>query len=158
MGDVLIQFIPLALAAIAPGMIIATLVFLGTQNGLVKAAAFTLGKYVVYIGWGILFMLFSDWIATTEGFEAPTFPVLKVILGILLLVLAFRNLFKDSDPEESSTPKWMSSLENASSPAVFGIGALLSLVQIQSTTEMLFLHSNSSHHSTLVSNSILQSS
>jgi len=51
MGAVLLQILPLALAAIAPTMIGLVVLFLGDDRGVVKALAFILGKYLVYVIW-----------------------------------------------------------------------------------------------------------
>jgi hypothetical protein len=52
MGAVLLQILPLALAAIAPTMIGLVVLFFSDDRGLVKALAFILGKYLVYVIWG----------------------------------------------------------------------------------------------------------
>jgi hypothetical protein len=129
--SVLLQFIPLALAAIAPGLLLVAILLLGTQNGLRKVIAFTLGKYLAYIGWGIVLLILSDVIASAGGIETPTMPAaLKLILGVLLLVLAGRSLVGEDDPD-APPPKWMAALEKPSAAALFGIGVLLSVVQIR---------------------------
>jgi hypothetical protein len=52
MGAVLLQILPLALAAIAPTMIGLVILFLSDDRGLAKTLAFILGKYLVYVMWG----------------------------------------------------------------------------------------------------------
>jgi hypothetical protein len=53
MGTVFLQILPLALAAIAPTMIGLVVLFLSDDRGLVKALAFILGKYIVYVLWDV---------------------------------------------------------------------------------------------------------
>lgn len=55
---------------------------------------------------------------------------LKPILGVLLLVLAGKSLVGEDDPD-APPPKWMAMLEKPGVGALFGIGLLLSVVQIR---------------------------
>jgi hypothetical protein len=131
MISIFLQFIPLALAAISPGFFLVAILLLGTTNGLRKVIAFTLGKYVAYVGWGVVLLIVSDLIANAGGIGMPTIPAaLKLILGVLLLVLAGRSLIGEDDPD-APPPKWMATLEKPGVGALFGIGVLLSVVQIR---------------------------
>lgn len=76
-------------------------------------------------------LILSDVIAGAGGIETPTIPAaLKLILGVLLLVLAGRSLVGEDDPD-APPPKWMAITEKPSVGALFGIGVLLSVVQIR---------------------------
>lgn len=131
MADILLQFIPLALAAVSPVLILAVSMLLGVKNGLSKALAFTVGKYLIYVGWGIVFLRLSERIVLAGGSETPTaVGTIESLLGVLLLVLAGRSLLGEDDPD-APPPKWMSALEKASTRVLFGIGVLLSLIQLR---------------------------
>jgi threonine/homoserine/homoserine lactone efflux protein len=131
MTELLLQFIPLAVAAIAPGLLTIILVVLGTQDGLRKALAFFLGKYLVYIGWGILLLYLSEKISEAGGFEIPTAAsAVQLFLGVLLLVFAVRSLLGDDDPD-APPPKWMTMLDKAGIGIFFGFGALMSVLQVR---------------------------
>jgi len=131
MIEIMIQFIPLALAAVSPILILIVILLIGTEDGLRKASAFTLGKYLVYLGWGVLFLVLMDWIGSAGGVDTPTMPAaMMVLLGILLLVLAGSCLLGEDDPDDVP-PKWMTQLDQQRPAALFGIGALLSVVQIR---------------------------
>jgi hypothetical protein len=54
MGTVFLQILPLALGTIAPTMIGLIVIFLSDDRGLVKALAFILGTYLVYVLWGVV--------------------------------------------------------------------------------------------------------
>jgi hypothetical protein len=54
MGTVLLQILPFALGTIAPTMIGLIVIFLSDDRGLVNALAFILGKYLVYVLWGVV--------------------------------------------------------------------------------------------------------
>lgn len=131
MVEILVQFIPLALASVSPIIMLVVILLIGTKDGLRKSSAFTLGKYLVYLGWGVLFLAILDWIASPGGVETPGIPAaFMVLLGILLFVLAGRSLLGEDNPDDVP-PKWMTLLDQQSAGALFGIGARLSLVQIR---------------------------
>jgi hypothetical protein len=134
---VLLQFIPLALAAVAPAMIVAVILMLSAKGGLAKSLAFILGRILIYTLWGLLFLALAGRLSDTGGGEAsPASMAVKTILGGLLLILAVKIYLGEDDPD-APPPKWMTALEKASSGAMFGIGALLSIVQIRFVLLML---------------------
>jgi hypothetical protein len=137
MVRVLLQFIPLALAAVAPAMIVAVILMLGAKGGLFKSLAFVLGRVVIYTLWGLLFLALASRLSDTGSGEASTASLaVKTMLGGLLLILAVKIHLGEDDPD-APPPKWMTALEMASSGAMFGIGALLSIVQIRFVLLML---------------------
>jgi threonine/homoserine/homoserine lactone efflux protein len=134
---VLLQFIPLALAAIAPAMIVAVILMLSAKGGLAKSLAFVLGRVLIYTLWGLLFLALAVMLSDTGSGEASTASLaIKTILGGLLLILAVKIYMGEDDPD-APPPKWMTALEKASSGAMFAIGALLSIVQIRFVLLML---------------------
>ena len=131
MTNLLLQFIPLALAAIAPVMIMAVIMMLSAKGGLSKALSFILGRILAYALWGMLLLGLSDKLSDTGGGEASTASlVIKSILGILLLVQAVRTFAGEDDPDDPP-PKWMTALDKATPIAMFGIAVLLSIIQLR---------------------------
>ena len=131
MIELLLQFIPLMVAAIAPGIMLIVILLLGAKDGLRKVLAFTLGKYLVYVGWGIFFLFLSGKISEAGGMEMPmAVSAVKLFLGVLLLVLAVKSLLGEADPD-ATPPKWMAAINKANAGMLFGIGALLSVIQIR---------------------------
>lgn len=113
MVEILVQFIPLALASVSPIIMLVVILLIGTKDGLRKSSAFTLGKYLVYLGWGVLFLAILDWIVSPGGVETPGIPAaFMVLLGILLLVLAGRSLLGEDKPDDVPL-KWMTLLDPA---------------------------------------------
>jgi hypothetical protein len=134
---VLVQFIPLALAAIAPAMIVAVTLMLSAKGGLAKSLAFILGRVLIYTLWGALFLALAGRLSDTGSGETSTASLaVKTILGGLLLILAVKIYLGEDDPD-APPPRWMTALEGASSGAMFGIGALLSIVQVRFVLLML---------------------
>jgi hypothetical protein len=138
MLDVILGFIPLALAAIAPVMIMAVVLMLGSKGGLVKSLTFILGRIVAYAAWGLLFLGLTGRLAesTGEGETSPASLAIKALLGGLLLILALKIYLGEDDPD-APPPKWMSALDKATPVALFGIALLLSVVQLRFVLLML---------------------
>ena len=131
MNNLLFQFIPLAVAAIAPVMIMAVIMILSAKGGLGKAISYILGRILAYAFWGVLLLGLNDKLSEVGPGEASTASlVLKSLLGVLLLVLAVRTYFGEDDPD-APPPKWMTTLDKASPIALFGIALLLSLIQLR---------------------------
>lgn len=62
--------------------------------------------------------------------------MVKTLLGGLLLIFAVKIYLGKDDPD-TPPPRWMTALEKAKPGVMFGIGALLSLVQIRFVLLML---------------------
>jgi uncharacterized membrane protein YfcA len=123
MGAVLLQILPLALAAIAPTMIGLVVLFLSDDRGLVKALAFILGKYLVNVIWGWVSLDLAEHITSTSpGGASTSSEVIFLIFGLLLLILAVRNFFGEDDPD-APPPKFMTILDKMGAVKLFG-GAL----------------------------------
>ncbi|MEA1979065.1 MAG: GAP family protein [Chloroflexota bacterium] len=137
MFDLIITFVPLGLAAIAPVMIMAVILMLSAKGGLTKSLAFILGRILCYIIWGMLFLALAGKLAGS-GSEGPSTASLaiKAVLGLLLLVMAVKSFLGEDDPD-APPPKWMTALDNAGAGALFGIGFLLSVIQIRFVLLML---------------------
>ena len=129
MGTALVKILPLALGAIAPTMIGMVVLFLSDDKGLVKSIAFVLGKYIVYVLWGLVSLNLAGHIfSTNPGGASSISEVIFLIFGLLLLILAVRNLFGEDDPD-APPPKILTLLDKLGPVKLFGLGIGLSLMQ-----------------------------
>jgi hypothetical protein len=135
-GNLLIQFLPLAAGAIAPVMIMAVILILSADGGLPKALAFILGRLVAYAIWGVVLLAVSDKLSDGSGETSTGSLVVKGLLGLLLLVMAVRNFVGEDDPD-APPPKWMATLNTTSAPALFGIAVVLSVIQLRFVALMM---------------------
>ncbi|HEY6407265.1 MAG TPA: GAP family protein [Ktedonobacteraceae bacterium] len=131
MGTVFLQILPLALAAIAPTMIGLVVLFLSDDRGLVKALAFILGKYSVYVLWGVVSLELVGHISSTSlGGTSAFSESIFLIFGLLLLILAMRSFLGEDDPD-APPPKIMTILDKMGPVKLFGVGLVLSLMQFR---------------------------
>lgn len=131
MGAVLIELLPLIVAAAAlPVWIIMALFLLRSEGGIAKASAFAAGATLVRLLQGALFGLVlngGDDAGEESGVIAAT---LLLVVGILMLIAAYKKWRKEEDPD-GPPPKWMSALNGLSTIKAFGIGALLMTVAVK---------------------------
>jgi hypothetical protein len=129
MGAAIGEMLPLAIGiAISPLPIIAIILMLITpqarSNGLAFLGGWMLGLAVV----GTIVLI----VANTAGIAASSGPsqavsIIKLVLGLLLLVVAWRQFTKRPKPgEEAPLPKWMRALDSFTPARSASIGALLS--------------------------------
>jgi hypothetical protein len=120
-------------AALLPVWVIITLFLLRSEGGLGKASAFLAGATAVRLLQGVVFgFVFGSAEAGTDPADAGPGPIVATLLllvGILMLVAAFKKWRKEEDPDES--PKWMEKLTGVSTPKAFGMGALLMTIAIK---------------------------
>jgi hypothetical protein len=130
MGAVLLQILPLALGAIAPTMIGLVVFILNDARGLLKAFTLVLGKYILYVFWGLISLSLVEYISPSgSGKKADSvLPALFLIFGLLLLILAARNFLGEDDPD-APPPKILKMVDKIGPLKFFGVGVLLSLVQ-----------------------------
>jgi hypothetical protein len=129
MGQAIGEVLPLAIGiAISPLPIIAIILMLITpkarSNGLAFLGGWMLGLAVV----GAIVLIVADTagIATSSG-PSRTVSLIKLVLGLLLLVVAWRQFGKRPKPgAETPLPKWMRALDNFTPTRSLVIGALLS--------------------------------
>ncbi len=127
--EIIVNLLPLAIAAaLVPLHTFMTLLLLKGEGGVVKASAFVGGLLTVRAAQGILFGLIvgAAGEAGGKGRVAIISSTLLVVLGILLLIAAYKTWRKEDDPDEP--PKWMSSITNVDVPKAFGVGMLLMLI------------------------------
>ena len=124
---VLVELLPLLIgAAVVPIPIIIVLLLLGKPGGLLKASAFLGGAIGVRLAQGIVFgaIFASDRAATSEVGGNLIVSTLLIVLGVLLLIAAYRKWAKEDDPDEPP-PKWMTAVGGLSAPKAFAMGAAL---------------------------------
>jgi hypothetical protein len=131
MIDLLPQLIVLAVGgSIAPALLL-TILFLGSQRPLPNATALVLGYFAVYAAVGVAGLVLFGGTAGAAGSTAFTINrVISVTLGVLLIVLGLRRLFRTRDPD-ASLPGWMESVSYITPAKAFGIGIVLFPLQIR---------------------------
>jgi len=128
-GSAIGEMLPLAIGiAISPLPIIAIILILTTPmargNGLAFLGGWLLGLAVV----GTVVLIVAD----AAGADTPSGPsravsLIKLVLGFLLLALAWRRFKKRPKPgKEAPVPKWMRALDDFTPVRSLAVGALLS--------------------------------
>src|SRR6266699_4409573 len=129
MGPVLLKMLPFALGTIAPTMIGLVVLFLTGTQGLLKSISFILGKYIVYVLWGLLCLNLADFISSSSSAGSGAIvEIFFLIFGLLLLILAVRNFFGEDDPD-TPPPKFMTILNEVGPVKLFGLGIAISIIQ-----------------------------
>jgi hypothetical protein len=126
-STVLIDLLPLMIGvALVPVPIIIVLLLLSNESGLLKGAAFVGGAIAVRLAQGIVFgyIFLGDPAATSETGGNLVVSTLLLVVGILLLITAFKKWDKEDDPD-APPPKWMAALGGLSALKAFGMGAAL---------------------------------
>jgi len=129
--QLLINFIPLALAAIAPVGITLVIFLLNSEEGLRRTLAYLIAQAVAFAVWGIVFLSISISFQGTPLPKSDGTPLhIRVFLGILLLVIAVRIMLTDQDPDALPL-KFKSLIEGISATALFLVNLILSLLQLR---------------------------
>lgn len=129
--QLLINFIPLALAAIAPVGFVLVIFLITSKDGLRKTLAYLMAQALAFAIWGLVFLNLSLRLVGPSSPEIDgTLLSIRVILGILLLVMAVRILITDQDPDALPL-KWKSLIERISAITLFFINLFLSLFQLR---------------------------
>ncbi len=133
MADTLIELLALiAGAALVPLYPIVVLLLLQSKGGLAKAVAFVLGVVTVRLLQGVLFgLLIGPAVQANpaEG-QGPVVSTLLLVVGLLLLITAFRKWRKEEDPD-APPPQWMTSLGSMTLSKAVGAGALYVLIAVK---------------------------
>ena len=131
MSDFLPQLLFLAVGgAIAPPLLLLTILFLSSRRPLPNATALALGYFATCAAIGIAGLtLFAG--AAGAGSAASTAGlVISASVGGLLVVLGLRSLLNAPDPD-AQPPRWMESISSISPPRAFGVGMALFPLQIK---------------------------
>ena len=116
--------------AIVPVQLIIMLLFLkNPQSGLLKGFLFLAGITIIRLLQGIIFGLILNFGLSADGAngKGPIVSTLLLVLGILLLITAYKKIKKEPDPDDDP-PKWMSAIESATNTKAFVFGLQLPLI------------------------------
>jgi hypothetical protein len=129
MGQAIGGSLPLAVGiALSPIPIIAVVLMLSSRRAKVNGPAFVLGWL---IGLGIVGVIVLSLAgpagASQSGSPAAWVSWVKIVLGVLLLLVAFRQFrSRPRGGQEPPMPKWMATIDNTTPVAAIGLGAALS--------------------------------
>ena len=129
MGQAIGGSLPLAVGiALSPIPIIAVVLMLTSRRAKVNGPAFVLGWLIgLGIVGAIVLAVAGTGGASKSGAPATWVSWVKIVLGVLLLLVAFREFrSRPRGDEEPHMPKWMATIDNTSPPAALGLAALLS--------------------------------
>jgi len=127
----LINFIPLALAAFSPLGITLVIFLITSQNGVWKTLAYLISQALAFAIWSVVFLNLSVKFANTQVPDSTGAPViLRLFLGIILLVIAIRILLTDQDPDALPL-QWRSLIDRINAIVLFFVNLLLSLLQLR---------------------------
>jgi hypothetical protein len=116
-------------AAAMPLWLLMALLLLGRGSGIRNAVAFALGAALLRILQGVLFGFVFSGVGTAAEGPHILVSTLLLILGLLLLTLAYRKWRKEEDPDD--TPKWMGAVEKLTPVKAFGAGALIMAIAMK---------------------------
>src|SRR5262245_12983661 len=132
MGKAISEVIPFAVVvAISPMAIVAIILVLFSARARVNSILFTLGWIVgVAIVGTVIYLLADAGDVSSGGSGSDTSYWLKLVVGILLVPLAFRHWRKQPGAgEEAAQPKWLSSIDTLSPVKTGGLDVGLVALQ-----------------------------
>ena len=128
MGPAIGGSLPMAVGiAISPVPIIAVVVMLTTPKARSNGPAFVAGWLIgLAVVGAIVLAVAGPAGASSSGAPATWVSWLKIGLGLLLLVVALRELRgRPAAGEEVPMPKWMATIDQVKAPTALGLGAAL---------------------------------
>ncbi|GAA4843677.1 GAP family protein [Luteimicrobium xylanilyticum] len=129
MGAAIGQSLPVAVGVlVSPLPIVAVVLMLVTPRAKANALSFLLGWLVGIYVLGAIVILVAG--AATPSDDQPGWVAwVKIVLGLLLLFVAFRQWSgRPKGDAEPPTPKWMSAIDTFKPPTAFGLAVLLGAV------------------------------
>ena len=113
--------------AISPIPIIAVILMLFSKHAKRNGIAFVLGWICGLAAVGIVILVFVKPTSISDDGPTTAGSVIALILGVLLLGLAWRNWRKrPKKGEEAPEPKWMAGIDAFTAPKAFGLAVVLS--------------------------------
>lgn len=105
---------------------------LTSQDGVKKTLAYLIAQALAFAIWGFVFLGLTLSLEGNPVPETARSPLssIRAFLGILLLVIAVRNLLTDQDPDALPL-KWKSLIERISAIVLFFLNLFLSLLQLR---------------------------
>ena len=131
MGSVIGEILPLAVGiAISPIPIIAVILMLLSPRAKGTSVGFMIGWLAGIVVAIVVFTLLSSVISQrSSGGGSSAGGVIKIIFGVLLLFLAFRQWReRPAKGEQATMPKWMSAIDSMTAAKALGLGFLLAAV------------------------------
>jgi threonine/homoserine/homoserine lactone efflux protein len=130
MGSVIGEILPLAVGiAISPIPIIAVILMLLSPRAKGTSVGFMIGWLAGIVVAIVVFTLLSSVIPQRSGGGSSAGGVIKIIFGVLLLFLAFRQWRgRPAKGEQATMPKWMSAIDSMTVAKALGLGFLLAAV------------------------------
>jgi hypothetical protein len=128
MGNIIGDILPQALGvAISPVPIIAVILMLFSKRARSNGLAFMFGWIIALTVVGSVVLMMANAGKISAGGTPTTMSyVIKLLLGLLFLFLAYRNWQNRPAPgEEAPMPPWMSTIDSFTSGKSFGIAAVL---------------------------------
>jgi len=117
-------------SAIVPvQVIIGVLLLKSPRQGLLKAIAYVAGMTLTRLIQGLIFGFIVARSAANvgQGGQGPIISTLLMVLGILLLIAAYRKWHGEEDPD-APPPKWLTMLDRMPPAQAFGIGFAIPLI------------------------------
>jgi hypothetical protein len=133
MGSVIVSLLPMIIgSALVPIQIIIDILLLkNPRQGLLKATAYVGGMTTLRLLQGLIFgLILTNSVSSSTSSASEKSPIvstLLLVLGILLLVTAYKQWRKDDDPD-APPPKWLTVIDSISPLKAFGLGFGLLLI------------------------------
>jgi Sap, sulfolipid-1-addressing protein len=131
-GNIIVDLLPVVVSAtVVPFYIVAVLVLLQSDGGLIKALGFVAGGVAMRLVQGLLFGLVfgAAMQSSSESGQRLIVSTLLLVLGILLLITAFVKWQKAEDPD--APPRWMATIRGLSAGKAVGAGALFVTIAVK---------------------------
>ncbi|PWB51941.1 MAG: hypothetical protein C3F13_12700 [Anaerolineales bacterium] len=131
MGPVIADILPLALGvALSVFPIVAVILMLFSQHARSTSLGFLVGWILGVTVVTVVVVFLSDSLQQATGSsESSMYGIVHLVLGLLLIIAAFRNWKKRPQTgEEVAVPKWMSSIDTMTAGKALGLAVLLSAV------------------------------
>jgi threonine/homoserine/homoserine lactone efflux protein len=132
MGEAIGASLPSAIGiAISPLPIVAVILMLFSAKARTNAPAFAAGWVVGLIAIVVIVFALTDPADVEDNGSnaSSTASIIQLIIGVLLLFLAFRQWAGRPKPGETQEmPKWMQSIDTMEPPMAAGFGALMSAI------------------------------
>ena len=121
MGSLLSSLLPFIIgSALVPMQnIINILLLKSPRQGLLKATAYVGGMTTLHLLQGLIFGLI--FVKEEGGGKSPVVLTLQLVLGVLLLVTAYKQWRNEDDPD-APPPKWLTMIDSLTPLKAFGIG------------------------------------
>lgn len=121
MGSLLIPLLPFIIgSALVPVQNIINILLLSSpRQGLLKAIAYVGGMTILRLLQGLVFGLIL--LEEGEGGKSPIALTLQLVLGVLLLITAYKQWRNEDDPD-APLPKWLTMIDSLTPLKAFGFG------------------------------------